>query len=189
MADLRIISVLLGTSLLGSCSAVPKLAATVSTPAVSWTPFTQAAPATTGTLSATQTPQAWSTHVPKRFSIFFGALEETGVASRLLASDGYTIFAPPNEVINQMPAATRAAVFQNRAKLTEVLEYHIVEGTWTQDILPSVTMLPTLLGKPLTVAQGESQTFSVNGVSIHPTKAKIHNLTIYSIDALLIPPG
>lgn len=99
------------------------------------------------------------------------------------------MFAPPNKVFDQMPQATRAALFQDRARLTEVLEYHIVEGNYTPDFLASASTLPTLEGQPLTVAQRQPNALSVNGVAIHSTKMSTGNLIIYSIDALLVPPG
>ena len=70
---------------------------------------------------------------------------------RLRTSGPYTLFAPPDKVFDQMPEATRSALFQDQAHLTEVLEYHIVEGNYTPDILLSVSTLPTLQGESLKV--------------------------------------
>ncbi len=46
-----------------------------------------------------------------------------------------------------------------------------------------------LQGESLKVTQGEANALSVNGVPIHSTKRQTGNLILYSIDALLVPPG
>jgi len=189
VSNSRTISALLVVASLVACVTAPKSVTSVSTTGATPIPLTPTAPATAGAENLTQVPAALSTQVPKRFSVFLGALEETGLAGRLEGKDAYTVFAPPNKVFNQMPQATRSALFQDRGRLTEVLEYHIVEGNYTPDVLPSVSTLPTLLGKSLTVTVGQAGALSVNGVAIHSTRLNTGNLILYSIDALLIPPG
>lgn len=189
MPNWRMISGLLVSVWLSACAAAAQ-PVTPYSPGATWIPFTQTAPPSEEAGNLTPAATARMTGAPKgQFSIFVGALEETGLAGRLRAGGSYTIFAPPDAMIDQMPEDIRVPLFQDRARLTEVLEYHIVEGKWTLDALRNASSLATLLGKPLTVTQGESQIPSVNGLPIHPSNLKVGNIVVYSIDSLLIPPG
>ena len=154
MPNWRRLCRLLVPIMLGACATAPNAPTPV---LVGVTPLssTAAVPVTVGVGTPTRVPSPKSTGtLAGQFSIFLGALRQTGLVNRLRTGGPYTIFAPPNEVFDQMPEATRSALFQDQGRLTEVLEYHIVEGNYTPDILRSVSTLPTLQGESLKVTSG-----------------------------------
>lgn len=174
---------------LSACATAPRVATPI---LVGVTPpsLTEAAPGTEGAASATPRARSAGTGTPSgQFSIFLKSLRQTGLYTRLRSGGPYTIFIPPDTVIDEVPAATRDPLFGDPARLTALLEYHIVQGKWTPELLNAVSTLPSLEGGPLTVTSGPSGTLLVNGAAIHPTDLKAGNLEVYSIDALLIPPG
>jgi uncharacterized surface protein with fasciclin (FAS1) repeats len=172
-----------------ACTTAPQ-AATPVLVGVTQPSLTQTVSGTEGLASQTPRSRPAGTGTPGgRFSIFLASLQRTGLQTRLRSGGPYTIFVPPDTVIDQVPEATRDPLFGDPDRLTALLEYHIVQGKWTLDGLYTVSTLPTLEGKSLTVTAAESGGLLVNGAAIHTTNLKAANFTIYSIDALLIPPS
>jgi uncharacterized surface protein with fasciclin (FAS1) repeats len=100
----------------------------------------------------------------------------------------YTVFAPVDSAFAQLPADTVASLKlpANSAKLTSLLEYHIVPG----QLLPTAVAgtLTTLEGGTLTVA-GTGDTLTVNGANVVCGGIHTANATVYLIDTVLTPPA
>ena len=99
----------------------------------------------------------------------------------------YTVFAPTDEAFAKVPADVLAGLAKDKAKLAEVLKYHVLTSKWTTDDIKLVKQTGT--------AQGKSVSFTVSGSAITVNGAKVvtpnidcSNGMIHVIDAVLLPP-
>jgi uncharacterized surface protein with fasciclin (FAS1) repeats len=99
----------------------------------------------------------------------------------------YTVFAPTDEAFAKVPADVLAGLGKDKAKLQEVLKYHVLTSKWTTDDMKLVKQTGTVQGKPVTfgVVGG---TPTVNGVKIIKANVDATNGIIHVIDAVLLPP-
>ena len=99
----------------------------------------------------------------------------------------FTVFAPVDSAFAKLPAATISSLklSSNAAKLTGILEYHVVPG----QLLPTNVdgTLKTLQGGSLTVA-GSGNAITVNGAAVICGGIHTANATVYLIDTVLTPP-
>ena len=100
----------------------------------------------------------------------------------------FTVFAPVDSAFAKLPAATVSSLklSANAAKLTSILEYHVVPG----QLLPVDIdgTLQTVQGGSLTVT-GTGNDIKVNGASVICGGVHTANATVYLIDTVLTPPG
>lgn len=126
-------------------------------------------------------------------SMFVNALKETGLDKTLDAEKGpYTVFAPTNAAFNKVPKATLDALMADKAKLTKVLQYHIIsgdKGLMAADVgKMDGQASKTLGGGELTVAAKDGKV-SVNNANVTKVDLAASNGVIHLIDTVLIPEG
>ena len=63
----------------------------------------------------------------------------------------YTVFAPTDEAFAKVPADVLAGLAKDKAKLQEVLKYHVLTSKWTTDDMKLVKQTGTVQGKPVTL--------------------------------------
>jgi uncharacterized surface protein with fasciclin (FAS1) repeats len=99
----------------------------------------------------------------------------------------YTVFAPTDEAFARVPADVLAGLGKDKAKLQEVLKYHVLTSKWTTDDIKLVKQTGTAQGK--SVAFGASGTaLTVNSAKIVKPNVDCTNGMIHVIDAVLLPP-
>jgi uncharacterized surface protein with fasciclin (FAS1) repeats len=99
----------------------------------------------------------------------------------------YTVFAPTDEAFAKVPADVLAGLGKDKAKLQEVLKYHVLTSKWTTDDIKLVKQTGTAQGK--SVAFGGSGTaLTVNAAKIVKPNIDCANGMIHVIDAVLLPP-
>ena len=99
----------------------------------------------------------------------------------------YTVFAPTDEAFAKVPADVLAGLAKDKAKLQEVLKYHVLTSKWTTDDVKLVKQTGTAQGKSVTFgATGGALT--VNGAKIVKPNIDCTNGMIHVIDAVLLPP-
>ena len=105
-----------------------------------------------------------------------------------LDNSQFTVFAPVDTAFAKLPAATIASLKlpANAAKLTGLLEYHVVPG----QLLPADVdgALQTVEGGTLTVT-GSGDNIKVNGASVICGGIHTANATVYLIDTVLTAPA
>ena len=99
----------------------------------------------------------------------------------------YTVFAPTDEAFAKVPADVLAGLGKDKAKLQEVLKYHVLTSKWTTDDMKLVKQTGTVQGKPVTFGVVGGTT-TVNGVKIIKANVDATNGIIHVIDAVLLPP-
>ena len=99
----------------------------------------------------------------------------------------YTVFAPTDEAFAKVPAATLAALAKDKARLQEVLKYHVLTSKWTSDDIKLVKQTGTAQGKAVQFG-GTPGAQTVNGAKIVKPNVDCTNGMIHVIDAVLLPP-
>ncbi len=99
----------------------------------------------------------------------------------------YTVFAPTDEAFAKVPKDVLDGLAKDKAKLQEVLKYHVLTSKWTTDDIRLVKQTGTVQGKP--VAFGTSgTTLTVNTAKVVKANIDCSNGMIHVIDAVLLPP-
>ena len=125
------------------------------------------------------------------FSILVEAVVAAGLVDALSAPGPLTVFAPTNAAFADLLAElglTKEQLFANRALLTQVLTYHVVNGRLLKADVP--------VGQPVTTVQG--QTFTVDSslaitdqrsrrAAIVATDVLASNGVIHVVDKVILP--
>jgi uncharacterized surface protein with fasciclin (FAS1) repeats len=121
------------------------------------------------------------------------AVKAAGLVETLKGAGPFTVFAPTNEAFNKLPAGTVDNLVkpENKAKLTNILTYHVVSGSYKSTDLKDGQMLKTVQGEELSVWNKDSKWM------IKDAKGNTANITIadvissngvtYVIDGVLMP--
>ena len=99
----------------------------------------------------------------------------------------YTVFAPTDEAFAKVPKDVLDRLGKDKAKLQEVLKYHVLTSKWTTDDLKLVKQTGTAQGMPVTFA-ASAGTFTVNGAKVIKPNIDCTNGMVHAIDAVLLPP-
>ena len=99
----------------------------------------------------------------------------------------YTVFAPTDEAFAKVPPDVLAGLGKDKAKLAEVLKYHVLTSKWTTDDVKLVKQTGTAQGKAVTFGSAGG-TLTVNGAKIVKPNVDCTNGMIHVIDAVLLPP-
>ena len=99
----------------------------------------------------------------------------------------YTVFAPTDEAFAKVPADVLAGLGKDKAKLQEVLKYHVLTSKWTSDDFKLVKQTGTAQGKPVSFVVS-SAGVTVNGAKVVKANVDCTNGMIHVIDAVLLPP-
>ncbi len=74
------------------------------------------------------------------FSKFLQALNTTGLTTILKGSGPFTVFAPTDAAFTKIPTADLSTLMADKARLTDMLLYHIVSGRFTSNELSNGTL-------------------------------------------------
>ena len=99
----------------------------------------------------------------------------------------YTVFAPTDEAFAKVPKDVLDSLAKDKAKLQEVLKYHVLTSKWTTDDIKLVKQTGTVQGKPVTFG-ASGATMTVNGAKIVKPNVDCSNGMVHVIDTVLLPP-
>jgi len=119
------------------------------------------------------------------------AVKAAGLVPTLEGSGPFTVFAPTNDAFNKLPAGTVATLLkpENKAKLVDILTYHVVAGSYTSADLKDGETLKTVEGGTLTIKKDSNGNIWVNGVAMVQTADVLsRNGVTFVIDTVLMPP-
>lgn len=115
-------------------------------------------------------------------------LRVTGLAEDFSAHGPFTIFAPTDEAFAKLSPGTIEDLMGDRARLSKVLEYHVVPGRWYARDMAHRHEAPTLQGQKLTVTNdGNDGTVQVDGALLIMSDIIAANGVIHVIDAVVVP--
>ena len=99
----------------------------------------------------------------------------------------YTVFAPTDEAFAKVPKEVLDGLAKDKAKLAEVLKYHVLTSKWTTDDIKLVKQTGTVQGKPVMFGMSGT-TMTVNGAKIIKPNVDCSNGMVHVIDTVLLPP-
>ena len=119
------------------------------------------------------------------FKTFLAAAKAAGIADTLKNSGPYTIFAPSDSAFNHLPPGTVTSLMKDKAKLAEILAYHVIPGKVTvADVKPG--KVKTMQGETLTLTSDNGKV-TVNNANVIQSDLIADNGVIHEIDALVLP--
>jgi uncharacterized surface protein with fasciclin (FAS1) repeats len=122
------------------------------------------------------------------FNTLLAAAKAANLVDTLKGPGPYTVFAPTDAAFAKLPKGTVESLLkpENRAKLAQILTYHVIPGRVTSD---------QIAGKRLAVATVEGEKVHVNGTNgVKVNNARVvkadvgaSNGVIHVIDRVLLP--
>lgn len=122
------------------------------------------------------------------FNALLRVAESRGIlAGQLAGSSDYTVFAPTDEALAAIPAATFKALVQpeNEELLAQVLENHIVRGKVSSSDL-TAKQVRALSGNPV-AAQGSSGSVTIGNARVVGADIQADNGIIHVVDQAILP--
>jgi len=136
----------------------------------------------------------------QNLSTLVTAVKAAGLVDTLSGKGPFTVFAPDNQAFAKLPAGTVETLLkpENKAKLTQVLTYHVVPGTYTATQLTAAarshggsSTLKTVQGEALTVKLEDGKVWVVDakGGKSAVTTADVRqsNGVVHVVDSVLMP--
>lgn len=117
------------------------------------------------------------------FNTLVAALEAADLRTTLETAGPFTVFAPTDAAFDALPAGTVDALLADPAALSEILLYHVAEGTLGSGDVASTPLVVTLNGQALTIGAGPT----VDGAAITTADIEASNGVIHVVDAVLLP--
>lgn len=145
----------------------------------------------TGSLAAAEKKDIVDTAVAAgSFKTLAAALGAAGLVDTLKGPGPFTVFAPTDEAFAKLPAGTVEMLLkpENKAKLVDILTYHVVAGDVDAAAAMKLTEAPALNKKELKLEVKDGSLF-INQAKVTTADVKCTNGTIHIIDAVLMPPA
>lgn len=116
------------------------------------------------------------------------ALRKADLVRTLNATGPYTVFAPTNEAFEALPDGVLEDLMEpeNKQKLVEILNSHVVAGRLTANDLQDGTVLKTVGGEQLKVTKRNNE-IMINGAEVVIANAQSDNGVIHVINKVLLP--
>jgi uncharacterized surface protein with fasciclin (FAS1) repeats len=122
------------------------------------------------------------------FNTLLTAATEAGLVDTLKGDGPFTVFAPTDEAFAKVPEEMLNAPLRDKAKLKEVLLYHVVQGKVMAADAVKLDSAKTVQGQPIMIkAQGGK--VMINNAQVTPADIKASNGVIHVINSVLLPPA
>ncbi|MCU0450295.1 MAG: fasciclin domain-containing protein [Bernardetiaceae bacterium] len=115
------------------------------------------------------------------------ALGAAGLTSVFEGTTAYTVFAPTNDAFSAVQKTVDMLLKpDNKGKLTNVLKYHVVEGTFKAADLKDGQKLKTLQGEELTVKMKDGKVM-INDAEVTSADVAVSNGVVHVISKVVVP--
>jgi uncharacterized surface protein with fasciclin (FAS1) repeats len=123
----------------------------------------------------------------ENLSTIVAALQAGGLVETLSLSGPYTVFAPTNEAFAKLGATVDELLKpENKAKLVEILKYHVVGGATMAADLKDGQTVETLQGTEVTVRLSEKGAM-INESTVTTADVAASNGVVHIVDNVLMP--
>jgi uncharacterized surface protein with fasciclin (FAS1) repeats len=125
-----------------------------------------------------------------QFKTLVTALNAAGLTDTLKRSGPFTVFAPTDAAFAKLPAGTVMKLLQpeNKAKLTEILTYHVVPGMVMASDVVKLKQAKTVNGGMIAITSSGGAVM-VNNAKVTTTDIAATNGVIHVIDSVILPPN
>lgn len=128
----------------------------------------------------------------KQFKILCELLTTANLIDRLNGAGPFTVFAPTDGALGNLPPETLASLKKDPAALAEILNYHVVAGNKSAAALASAFELVTVQGPIIMISVWpvkDGRVMLNNIATITSADIKASNGVIHVIDTVLMPPA
>lgn len=133
-----------------------------------------------------QEPVATAASENPLLSTLVEAVDEADLVDTLNSAEDITVFAPTDDAFDQVPEEDLNALMEDQEQLSEVLTYHVVEGSQEPADLEDGTFT-SLQGGDVS-AEGAGEEFTVDGTAqVVCGNVQTANANVYIIDSVLMP--
>jgi uncharacterized surface protein with fasciclin (FAS1) repeats len=128
------------------------------------------------------------TAVSANFNTLVAAVKAAGLVDTLKGPGPFTVFAPTDEAFAKLPAGTVENLLkpENKAKLQEILKYHVVAGEYKAAGVAKMTSAPTVQGQKIAI-QTVGGKVMINGAHVVQADVAASNGVIHVIDTVIMP--
>lgn len=124
------------------------------------------------------------------FSVLETAVVQAGLADTLADGGPFTVFAPTNAAFEKLGQETIEAVLANDALLTNILQYHVIEGQVSKATAASLAgQAATMLNEESAAVDAVDSALYIDKSKISVTNILTSNGVIHVIDSVMIPDG
>ena len=117
------------------------------------------------------------------------AITTANLGSALIAPGPYTVFAPSNAAFEKLDAGVLDILIANPSVLTEVLQYHVVNGKVLSSDLSNGSVQTLLTGKSISVIISDAVVSLNSSAAVTTPDIEASNGVIHIIDEVLLPEG
>ncbi|MEU2243757.1 fasciclin domain-containing protein [Streptomyces sp. NPDC018338] len=119
-------------------------------------------------------------------STLVAAVKQAGLVDTLNTAENITVFAPTDAAFAKIPKADLDKVLADKAKLTDLLTYHVVGRQLTPKQLENGSF--ETLQKGTLTTEGSGESFTVNdSAKVVCGNVPTANATVYIVDTVLMP--
>jgi transforming growth factor-beta-induced protein len=124
-----------------------------------------------------------------KFMTLVNAVAASGLIDVLVGHQDFTILAPTDQAFRNLPQADIEALlrYENRAKLREILTYHVIKGRVSSEDLAGKSSATTVNGSKVTIASNKKG-LAINEATVLQADIRCTNGVIHVIDRVLTPP-
>jgi uncharacterized surface protein with fasciclin (FAS1) repeats len=119
------------------------------------------------------------------FNTLAKALAAAGLVETLKGPGPFTVFAPTDDAFAKLPPGTLEALLADKAKLTNVLTYHVVPGNVMAADVVKMSSAKTVQGQSVTIDTRGG--VKVDNAKVVKTDIVATNGVIHVIDAVILP--
>jgi uncharacterized surface protein with fasciclin (FAS1) repeats len=119
------------------------------------------------------------------FKTLATALQAADLVGTLKGPGPFTVFAPTDEAFAKLPAGTVEALLKDKAKLTQVLTYHVVPGRVMAADVVKLKSAKTVQGASVDIRAGKD--VMIDGAKVVKADVPAGNGVIHVIDTVLMP--
>lgn len=119
------------------------------------------------------------------FKTLVTAVQAAGLVETLSGEGPFTVFAPTDEAFAKLPAGTVEALLEDKAKLTDILTYHVVSGKVMAADVAGLTSAKTVQGQELAIDTTDG--VMINEAKVILADVEAANGVIHVIDTVLLP--
>lgn len=122
------------------------------------------------------------------FNTLVAAVKAAGLVDTLKGTGPFTVFAPTDEAFAMLPAGTVEALLkpENKAKLTQILTYHVVPGRVMASDVVKLDSAKTVAGPSIAITITDKSVM-VDNAKVVKTDIGCSNGVIHVIDKVILP--
>jgi len=128
------------------------------------------------------------TAIAGHFNTLVAAVKAAGLVETLKGPGPFTVFAPTDAAFAKLPPGTLDMLLkpENKAKLQEILKYHVLAGRYPAAAVMKLTSAPTVEGQSVTIKVVDGGVM-VDGARVVKTDIRASNGIIHAIDSVILP--